>query len=115
MIDAVEELGVLIESKPPIAACCLAVLVTHLSRRSVSVECNVAEATIAKCVRKLKPYIRLVGSFWAHDYTSPRRACTCNIYRRSYTDIFPSFKGGLLTITHLTYKTLRNRWPIRNL
>jgi hypothetical protein len=32
MIDAVEELGVLIESKPPtIAACCLAVLVTHSS------------------------------------------------------------------------------------
>jgi transcription initiation factor TFIIIB Brf1 subunit/transcription initiation factor TFIIB len=60
MIDAVEELGVLIESKPPtVAACCLAVLgdTFNVSRRSVSVECNVAEATIAKCVRKLKPYI----------------------------------------------------------
>jgi transcription initiation factor TFIIIB Brf1 subunit/transcription initiation factor TFIIB len=60
MIDAVEELGVLVESKPPtVAACCLAVLSDKFDvpRSRVATECNVAEATIAKCVRKLKPYI----------------------------------------------------------
>lgn len=60
MIDAVEELGVLVESKPPtVAACCLAVLGDHfgVERSKIAVECNVAEATIGKGVRKLKPYV----------------------------------------------------------
>jgi transcription initiation factor TFIIIB Brf1 subunit/transcription initiation factor TFIIB len=60
LIDAVEELTVLAESKPTtVAAACLAILGDRfgVARRDVARECNVAEATIAKCTRKLKPYV----------------------------------------------------------
>jgi transcription initiation factor TFIIIB Brf1 subunit/transcription initiation factor TFIIB len=60
LMDAIEELGVLVESKPPtVAACCLALLGDRFGvpRKLVSTECNVAEATISKCVRKLRPYV----------------------------------------------------------
>jgi transcription initiation factor TFIIIB Brf1 subunit/transcription initiation factor TFIIB len=60
MIDAVERLGVLSESRPPtVAATCLAAIATTVGipRRQVASVCKVAEATISKCARKIQPYL----------------------------------------------------------
>jgi transcription initiation factor TFIIIB Brf1 subunit/transcription initiation factor TFIIB len=60
LINAVERLGVLSESRPPtVAATCLAIVANNVNipRRQVATICKVAEATISKCVRKLQPYM----------------------------------------------------------
>lgn len=60
LIDAVERLGVLSESKPPtVAATCLAVLADTegVPRKQVAGVCKIADATLAKCTRKLRPYL----------------------------------------------------------
>lgn len=60
LIDAVERLGVISTSKPPtVAATCLAIvaLTAGIPRKQVAFVCKVAEATIAKCTRKLRPYL----------------------------------------------------------
>lgn len=60
LIDAVERLGVISESKPPtVAAACLAIVANTVGipRKQVAFVCKVAEATIAKSTRKLRPYI----------------------------------------------------------